>query len=228
MAWGLWSFVGLCPKDMNPLELFVGVLWSCQGDTISLKQFFLECEASSLIVGVYCGTWALLCLWVYVLGCRESLLCVWVHCHLRSLFCFHLSITDFVPGSLLCVCQGCLSYLLFVVICFSFVRSLLCLWVDDVHRTCASLLFWMYGQGLEISHLFELWNECESLSYLLVYVSGWGVLIGCGGICGVVGIKVPKDVHALVSGTSQKSFVVWSNHLEIKEVILKFFQVCTR
>ena len=39
---------------------------------------------------------------------------------------------------------------------FQFVRSLPCLWVDDVHRTWASLLFWMYGQGLEISDLFGI------------------------------------------------------------------------
>ena len=141
--------------------------------TISLKLFLLECEVSSLIVGVCCGTWEL----YYVCECMswvaESLssVCGYI-CHMRSLFCFHLYITEFVSGFLVCVCQGCeISSICGYM--FQFVRSLHCLWVDDMHRTCASLLFWMYGQGLEISTSLELYGT--ALSYLLVYVSGWGV-----------------------------------------------------
>ena len=48
---------------------------------------------------------------------RVSPLCGYI-CHMRSLFCFHLSITEFVSGSL-CVFVRDVRCLLFLVICFS-------------------------------------------------------------------------------------------------------------
>ena len=174
MAWGLWSFCGFVSQDMNPWNS----LWVFCEDvryTISLKLFFLECEVSSLIVGVCCGTWAL----YYVCECMswvaKSLSSVWVHLSYEVSVLFSPFYHRICFWFFVCVCQGCEMSSIFGYM-FQFVRSLPCLWVDDVHRTWASLLFWMYGQGLEISDLFGIiWHGMWSLWATYWYVSQDGV-----------------------------------------------------
>lgn len=191
-AWGLWSFCGSVSQDMNPRNS----LWVFCEDvryTVSLEVFFLECEVSSLIVGVCCRTWDL---WSDR-GCMpwdtRSLFCVWAHFsdEVSVLFLpFYLSICFWS----LCVCLSRMwdvFYLwLYVPVC-----EVPTLFVGRWHRTCASLLFWMYGQGWEVSDLLGIvWHGMWGLWATYAHTSQDGVfLIACGSISGVGGIKVPES-----------------------------------
>lgn len=138
-------------------------------------------------------------------------------------FCFHLSITDFVSGSL-CV---------FVKDELSSKQSVNvrlwgpCLFVAKLpeHVPHSSLDVWPRVGDLSTSLNYMEWNV-KSLSYLLVYVSGWGVLIGCGGIWGCWN-KGPLKMSMPSLWNCQKSFCrCYYNHPEIKDALSEC--MCTR
>lgn len=107
-------------------------LWVYSEDVrciLSLWLFVLECEISSLIVGVCYRLRSLFCLWMSW-GVR-SLICLWVmycrNCGLSSLcgcisqmrppfyFCLYIAVFKFLISS--CVFLKGVKYLLFVIIC---------------------------------------------------------------------------------------------------------------
>ena len=114
-------FLWVCVPRHEPSELFLGVLWKCQvysqprGVFPRMWGLFFDCGC------VLQDLRSLICLWVYVSGCKVSLLCVgaflrWGVC---SVFAF---LSQYLFLISLCVFVKDVRCLLFVVICTSLWR----------------------------------------------------------------------------------------------------------